>query len=100
MQDADAALARERDREPRLCHRVHRGGDDRRRELDRPCQPRVRRDVVRQDVRLGRLEEDVVEGQPFLRELLVEREKPLEIRDRADRLFQGEDRTGRCGRLR
>ena len=48
MQDADAALARERDREPRLGDRVHRRGDDRDLERDRARQARRRRDVVRQ----------------------------------------------------
>ena len=79
MEDADAALARERDREPRLGDRVHRGGDDGDAQLDRPCQPRSRRDVVRQHARLGGDEEHVVEREPFLRELPVQRNEPLEL---------------------
>ena len=66
---ADPALARERDREPRLGHRVHRGGDDRDLERDRPRQPRRGAHVVRQHGRLGGHEQHVVEGEPFLAEL-------------------------------
>ena len=41
---------------------------------------RVRgRDVVRQDARLGRDEQHVVEGEALLRELLLEREEPLDV---------------------
>ena len=74
VNDADAAFARQRDRQARLGDRVHRGGDDRDLEHDRPRQPRRSRDVVRQDGRLGRHEQDVVEGEPFLRELRRERD--------------------------
>ena len=79
MQNADPALARERDREPRLGDRVHRGRDDRDRELDPARQPRRRRDVVREDVRLGRPEEDVVEGEALLAELLFELPEALDL---------------------
>ena len=79
MDDADAALARERDREAGLGHRVHRRRDDRDRELDRGREAGARRDVVRQDVRLGRNEEDVVEGEPFATELPVELQQPLDV---------------------
>ena len=79
VDDADAALARERDREPRLGDRVHRRRDDRDAELDRARQPRARRDVVRQHARLGRHEEDVVEGEAFLGELPVQGDKPLQL---------------------
>ena len=79
MDDPDPALARERDREARLGHRVHRRRDDRDRELDRARQARARRDVVRQDVRLGRDEQHVVEGEPFAAELPVELQQPLDV---------------------
>ena len=79
MDDADAALARERDREARLGHGVHRGRDERDRELDRRRQPRARRDVVREDVRLRRDEEHVVEGEALLPELPVELQQPLNV---------------------
>ena len=42
-------------------------------------QPGARRDVVRQDVRLGRDEEHVVEGEPLLAELPVELQQPLDV---------------------
>ena len=48
-------------------------------QLDRPRQPRSRRDVVRQHPRLGGDEQHVVEREPFLRELPVERDEPLEL---------------------
>ena len=80
VDDAEAALARERDREARLGHGVHRRGDDRDREPDRRRQSRRRRDVVRQHVRLRRHEQHVVEREPFLGELLLEREEPFELR--------------------
>ena len=38
-----------------------------------------RRDVVREHCGLGRDEQDVVERQPFLRELLLQREEPLDL---------------------
>ena len=79
VDDADAALARERDREPRLGDRVHRRRDDRDAQLDRARQPRARRDVVREHVRLGRNEEDVVERQSFLRKLAVQLDEALEL---------------------
>ena len=73
VHDADPAFARERDRHARLGDGVHRRRDDRRLEHDRARQPRRGRDVVRQHRRLRRDEQDVVEGQPFLRELLRKR---------------------------
>ena len=39
----------------------------------------ARRDVVRQDVRLGRDEEHVVEGEPLATELPVELQQPLDV---------------------
>ena len=44
--------------------------DDRDLERDRPRQAARRGDVVREDGGPGRDEQDVVEGQPFLRELV------------------------------
>jgi hypothetical protein len=79
MEDADPALARERDREARLGDRVHRGRDDRDREVDRAGEAGARRNVVRQDVGLGRDEQDVVERQPLLTELPVELQQPLDV---------------------
>ena len=79
MQDPDPALARERDGEAGLGHRVHRRRDDRDREVDRGRQAGARRDVVRQDVRLGRDEEHVVEGEPLAAELPVELQQPLYV---------------------
>ena len=75
----DPALARERDREARLGDRVHRRRDERDRELDLARQPRARRDVVREHLGLGRHEQDVVEGEALSRELLLEREEPLDL---------------------
>ena len=54
VDDADASLPRERDRQARLRDRVHGGGDDRDLERDRPRQARRRRDVVGKDCRLRR----------------------------------------------
>ena len=45
-----------------------------------PRQPRRGRDVVREDVRLGGLEQHVVERQPLFRELALEREEALDLR--------------------
>ena len=69
MDDPDAAVAGERDREPRLGDRVHRRRDDRDLERDRPRQARRRAHVVRQHGRLGGQEQDVVEGEAFAAEL-------------------------------
>ena len=74
----DAAHARERDRHRRLRDRVHGGRDDGDPQLDRPREAGRRGHVVRQDVRLGRDEQDVVERQALPRELLLERQQPLD----------------------
>ena len=73
VEDPDPALARDGDREPRLGDGVHRRGHDRDLERDRPGQARRRAHVVRQHGRLGGHEQDVVEGEAFTAELLVER---------------------------
>jgi hypothetical protein len=70
VQHTDAAAPREGDRHPRLGDGVHRRGDERDLERDRARQARGRDDVVREDRRLGRDEQDVVEGEAFLRELV------------------------------
>ena len=79
MDDADPTLARERDRESRLADGVHRRRDDRNAQLDRARQSCPRRHVVREDARLGRHEQDVVERQPFLGELPVQIEQALQL---------------------
>ena len=73
MEDPDSALARERDRQPGLGDRVHRGADDRDLERDRPGQPRRGAHVVRQHGRLGGNEQDIVEGEAFTAKLVVVR---------------------------
>ena len=73
------AGARERDREARLGHRVHRGGDERDVQRDRRGQPRDGGDVVREHVRLRREEKHVVEREPFLAELPLERDEALDL---------------------
>ena len=78
MDDAEPALARQRNREPRLGDRVHRSRDDRDLERDRAGEARGRADVVRQHGRLGRQEQDVVEGQAFFAELRVPIEVPVQ----------------------
>ena len=62
-------------------HRVHSRRDDRDRERQVARQPGRGRDVVGQDVRLGRDEQDVVEGQALSGELVLEREEPLDASD-------------------
>jgi hypothetical protein len=79
VEDADAAEPCEPDREARLRHRVHRRRGDRDRQLDRPRQPRARRHVARQDVRLRRDEQHVVEGESLVPELAVELKQPLDV---------------------
>ena len=79
VHDPQTALARERDREARLGHGVHRRRDHGDVQRDRRCQPRDRRDVVREDVRLRRKEENVVEGEPLLAELPLERDEALDL---------------------
>ena len=79
MDDADAAGAGERDREPRLGDGVHRRRHDGDRELELARQPRARRDVVREHLGLGRDQGDVVEGKALARELLLQLEEPLDL---------------------
>ena len=82
MDDPDPALAGKRDRERRLGDRVHRRGDDRDLECDRRRQARCRGDVVRENCRLGRNEQHIVEGEAFLAELAVSIE--LELQESVD----------------
>src|SRR5207302_7887364 len=72
MQDTGTTVARHRDRHPRLGHRVHRAGDERITDHQRPGQPRARVDVTGNHVRLRRDEQNVVESQPQPRELVRE----------------------------
>jgi hypothetical protein len=78
VEDAEPTLACERDREPRLGDRVHRGRNDRDLERDRPRQARRRGDLVRQYRRLGGHEQDVVESQPLTRKLPIELDQALD----------------------
>ena len=74
VDDPDAALAGERDREPRLGDRVHRRRDDRDLERDRrasAASPSRRRSAARDDS--AGHEQDVVEREALPAELLVER---------------------------
>ena len=71
MDDAQSAELSERDRRARVGHRIHRRRDDRDRETELAGEPRRRGDLGREDVAAGGDEEDVVEGQAFLRELLL-----------------------------
>ena len=79
MEDADAAFTRQRDRKPRLGHRVHRGGHDRDLDRDLTRQPGGGRDVIRKHAGLGRNEQHVVERQPFLPEFPVELHQALDL---------------------
>ena len=95
VQDAETALARERDRESRLRHGVHRGGDDGDLERDLPRQARRGRNLVRQHGRIGRHQEDVVEGQPLARELAVELDEALDrLRREVNGQLAGDGSTG------
>ena len=78
VHDADAAEAGERDRHSCLRDRVHGGRDERDAQLDRPRETGRGGDVVREDVRLSRLQQHVVEGQAFARELRLERQQSLD----------------------
>ena len=79
VDDPDAALAGERDREPRLGDGVHRRRDERDVQRDPRRQPRDGRDVVREDARLRGHEQHVVEREPFLGELPLERDEALDL---------------------
>ena len=65
VNDAEAAGLRHGDGKPRFGHRVHRGRYDGNGEVDRPRQPRCRRDLGRQHRGGARLHQHVVEGQIF-----------------------------------
>ena len=66
VDDADAAFLRDRDREAVLGDGVHGGRDDRQVQADRARELRGEADFVRQDLRVGRHEQDVVESEGFL----------------------------------
>ena len=63
VDDAEAALLRERDRQPRLGHGVHGGGEDRDVEVDLPAEAGAQIDLVRMHRRVAGLDQHVVEGQ-------------------------------------
>ena len=63
VDDADAALLREGDRQARLGHRVHRRRDDGDADADPAREDRRGADLARQHARAGRDQQDVVEGQ-------------------------------------
>ena len=66
VDDADAALLRQRDGQPRLGHRVHRGGDQR--DVQRDVAGELGRElnVAGEDRRVGGDEQHVIEGQRLL----------------------------------
>src|SRR6266581_2410664 len=66
VDDADAALLRDGDRERRLGDRIHRRRDERDVELDVARQPGLEADIARQDAGVGRYEKDVVKGESLL----------------------------------
>ena len=66
VDDADAALLGDRDCKPVLRDRVHRRGDHREVQPDAARELRAQVHLVRQDLRVGRHEENVVEGESFL----------------------------------
>jgi hypothetical protein len=80
VEDSQPALTRERDRQARLGDGVHRSRDDRDLERDAAGETGCGRDLVRQHGRLGRHQEDIVEGQTLAREL------PIELDEALDRL--------------
>ncbi len=93
VHDADAALPRECDRHRRFGHGVHRSGDDRDLQRDPAREARRGRDVVREHGRLGRHEQDVVEGQALFGELRLERRQPLQVETSELQAFQGVEPT-------
>jgi CBS domain-containing protein len=66
VDDADAALLRERDGEARFGHRVHGGREERDVELDRPGEAGGEADFAGEDGRVGGNEQDVVESERLL----------------------------------
>src|SRR5438046_360353 len=64
----------------RVGNGVHLRGGDRDLDLERAGETRRGRDVVREDAGLSRDEQDVVEGQPFARELAVELDEAFQLR--------------------
>ena len=79
VDDPETARTSQRDREPRLGDRVHRGRHERDVQRDPRRQPRDGRDVVREHVRLRRDEQHVVERKPLLAELPLERDEVLDL---------------------
>ena len=88
VEDADPALARERDRHPRLGDGVHRRRDERDLELDAPREARASGHIGREHRRGCGHEQDVVERQPFLRELRLETQQPLDLLGRSSTFIE------------
>ena len=65
MNNADAALARQRDRQVRFCDGVHGGADDRNVQADGAAQTRASVGLGWNDAATSGYKEDVVEGQSF-----------------------------------
>ena len=104
VHDPDPALAGERDREPGLGDRVHRGRHDRQLQRDRAGEPRRRRDVVREHRGLRRQQQDVVEGEALPDELLrpalgplFHRQSALDVHQRLPSMHEAQARTSRLG---
>ena len=65
VDDADAALLRDRNRQPVLGHRVHRRAQERDVQLNAPGERRADVHLAREHLRVPGHEQDVVEGQGF-----------------------------------
>ena len=76
---SQTSLTGQRDGEPGFGDGVHRRRDDRDLDRDSASEPRRSGNVVRENTRLGRDEQDVVEGQPFPAKLSVELEQTLDV---------------------
>ena len=91
MDDADPALAGERDREPRLGDGVHRRRDDRDRELDRrasaACASRPRSEARSDSAGTSRTSSNV---SPSLANFVLQREEPLDLEPAQLHALQGE----------
>ena len=66
VDDADAALLRQRDRQARLGDGIHRRGQQRNVQIDVAGKLGAQADFARQHIGVGRNEQDVVKGQSFL----------------------------------
>jgi hypothetical protein len=66
VHDADPALLGDRDRQSRLCHRIHCRRYERDVQLERSGEAGLEGNIARQNARVGGKEENVVEGQRHL----------------------------------